>query len=188
MEALGSLFPLAIVFVLTGWAFNLGWGALKLSRQPALPAAVARSLRWMALNLCEPMVNVLLIGGMLIGRIDDTIGSGGPFSDWGDPALWGELAAVAWPLLVLAAPIAGIASRHALARRIALETAALGLLRAAVTVATFINPLLVVVGLALLVGCCLWGEKWLARLGELAARPADTGGGQPAAKPPAVTS
>lgn len=148
------------------WA--LIWAKRAWRRSQHMAPPLRRSFRLMALSLAEPLVNTILIpllmfavfrnGGTIIGATSLLFG-GGPAPD----ALRGLLT-VTWPMLVLLAPLAGLASANETARLINLRLILLGIARWLITCLTLVIPFAMPLGMLLLWYCIAWARRQVSTL------------------------
>ncbi|HEY1012066.1 MAG TPA: hypothetical protein VGE07_05120 [Herpetosiphonaceae bacterium] len=161
-----SLFLLFVIIVLPAgaqiiWALSWGWRAWRASTHMAAP--LRRSFRFMALSLAEPLLNTISIPLLMfwvLGNAEAIMGNGSLLAGDG---LQGEavreLLAATWPMLLLLAPLFGLASANASARAINGRLIVLGIARWLVTCLTLLMPFALPLGMLLLWYCIAWARR-----------------------------
>jgi hypothetical protein len=155
------LFLIALITVVACVAGGLRAG-LKALPPSGSSSEFAATRRFLALNLCEAPVNIIVIPLLAF------LMRAGPFR--GDPLYTGL--AYTWPMAVLLVPAFGLFFQSRLYRTLSLKILLLGLGRWAINLLIFglmgvrdIGPglamILIVVGCALLIYSFIWGRQWL---------------------------
>jgi hypothetical protein len=119
------------------------------------PGSTKTTLRWLALSLAEPAVNGVLITILFLGPLSPALHS------WGssyNPDIAQALRLTA-SMAVLLAPLLWARMSDAFCRRVLVRLGALGALRWILTVLTFMQPLLVVIGLIVLGFSIRWVKR-----------------------------
>ena len=134
------------------------WGLRALRHKPEHLSTKA-SLRWIALNLCEPLVNFILIGVIAYANIQVPV--------------WGAVLRTL-PMMVLLLPAIDLAAAHPLQRRIATQALKYGGARWLVTIAIHVAAsgvpsfealiILLIGGTFLLWASFLWGQGLLEEI------------------------
>src|SRR5262245_3873457 len=169
MDGLFFLLMIVLAMGLFAWmvysvvyAFSQGRAAFQKSRHAS--GEYALTLRLLGVNLCEPLVNGILITCLLYNF------SHYPFSTW-------RFAFNTLPMAVLLLPLWGLRCKNPLYWNLNLQILGLGLARWAVTLLIFLLMevtglvilLLIPFGTLLLFDCCRWGHRQL--IGALALPP-----------------